>query len=42
MDFEIIDIKVNKTDFNILSHDSKELIRINLKPLLIKQFSTLV
>lgn len=42
MDFEILDIKVNKTDFNILAHDSKELVRVNLKPLLIKSLSTLV
>ena len=41
MDFEILDIKVNKTDYNILAHAAKELVRKNLSPRLVELFTPL-
>lgn len=41
MDFEIVDIKINKTDYNILAHASKELVRKTLSPKLIQLLTPL-
>jgi hypothetical protein len=42
MDFELVDIKINKTDYNMLAHASKELVRKTLRARLEEHFVSLV
>ena len=42
LDFEVLDIKIQKTDYNILAHEAKELVRKQVRKELEAQFKTLV